>query len=219
MSVLNVKESPIKGSKKLNISSGYGKRRFYNNITKKYVSDFHYGIDITNGSKVIAFEKGKVTAVRKSIKGYSEKYSEGNYVVIKHDNNIYTYYFHLKYGSISLKKGDILNKGDLLGLKGSTGFSTGAHLHFGIKENGCWVNPKDYLICKKLISTKSAIKENIVISNSSKKEVKTYKVKKGDNLTRIASFYNTSWKKIYEKNKEIIGDDPNLIKPGQVLKI
>ena len=47
----------------------------------------------------------------------------------------------------------------------------------------------------------------------------TYTVKKGDNLTSIAKKYNTTWKKIYEDNKDVIGSDPNLIKPGQVLTI
>ena len=44
-------------------------------------------------------------------------------------------------------------------------------------------------------------------------------VKKGDNLSKIAKKYNTTWKKIYEKNKDVIGSNPNLIYPGQILKI
>ena len=46
-----------------------------------------------------------------------------------------------------------------------------------------------------------------------------YVVKKGDNLSSIASKYNTTWQKIYEYNKDVIGDNPNLIKQGQELKI
>lgn len=48
-------------------------------------------------------------------------------------------------------------------------------------------------------------------------EFVTYTVKKGDNLSKIAQKYNTTWQKIYEDNKDVIGDNPNLIKPGQVL--
>ena len=47
----------------------------------------------------------------------------------------------------------------------------------------------------------------------------TYTVKSGDTLSGIASRYGTTWQKIYEKNKSVIGNDPNLIKPGQILKI
>ena len=47
----------------------------------------------------------------------------------------------------------------------------------------------------------------------------TYTVQTGDNLSVIAEKYNTTWQAIYEKNKDIIGDNPNLIKAGQVLKI
>ena len=46
-----------------------------------------------------------------------------------------------------------------------------------------------------------------------------YVVQRGDNLVNIAARYNTNWKTIYEKNKDIIGDDPNLIYPGQKLAI
>ena len=46
-----------------------------------------------------------------------------------------------------------------------------------------------------------------------------YIVQKGDNLTKIAKKYNTTWQNIYNKNKDVIGNNPNKIKPGQVLTI
>lgn len=57
------------------------------------------------------------------------------------------------------------------------------------------------------------------IKSYEESEAITYTVQSGDNLTKIANKYNTTWKKIYEDNKDVIGDDPNLIKPGQVLTI
>lgn len=56
-------------------------------------------------------------------------------------------------------------------------------------------------------------------TNTSTKQDSSYTVKKGDNLTKIAKQFGTTWQKIYEANKSIIGGNPNLIKPGQVLTI
>lgn len=56
------------------------------------------------------------------------------------------------------------------------------------------------------------------ILNANKKEI-IYTVKKGDTLSGIASRYGTTWQKIYEENKDVIGENPNLIYPGQVIKI
>lgn len=61
------------------------------------------------------------------------------------------------------------------------------------------------------------IKENDL--NGSKSKNIVYVVQKGDNLTKIAKKYNTTWQKIYESNKSIIGNNPNFIKVGQQLKI
>ena len=47
----------------------------------------------------------------------------------------------------------------------------------------------------------------------------TYVVKKGDTLSSIANKYGTDWQSLYQKNKDVIGNNPNLIKPGQILKI
>ena len=141
----NIKRSPFKGLNSSYISSDFGKRTFYNPVTKKTESGYHYGIDMTSGETIVATAKGKVTACRNTIKGYSETYSSGNYVTLYHGNNIYTTYCHMKYGSVKVKTGDIVTAGQVLGTKGSTGHSTGAHLHYGVKVNGSWVDPKPYL--------------------------------------------------------------------------
>lgn len=61
--------------------------------------------------------------------------------------------------------------------------------------------------------------QKIVIPTTDSSGSITYTVQSGDNLSKIAKKYNTTWQKIYEDNKDVIGDNPNLIKPGQVLTI
>lgn len=260
----NIKYSPLKDLDKSYISSKFGKRAFYNNKTKKYETGFHNGIDMTSGKIIVATEKGIVTSARNNIEGYSEKYSSGNYVTINHGNGVYTTYCHMKYNSVKVKKGDSVEKGQELGLKGSTGHSTGPHLHYGVKVNSKWVNPEDYLLGKKLLISEknndtkdfkeyvikkgdtlsdiafqfnTTISELVKLNNiknpnliitgeilklpisTSKIETITYVVKKGDTLSGIAKKYHTNWKTLYEKNKNIIGNNPNLIRVGQKLII
>jgi murein DD-endopeptidase MepM/ murein hydrolase activator NlpD len=98
----------------------------------------HSGIDIGGvgyGSKVLASDDGQVMT-----SGYSSSY--GNYVVISHGNGFSTLYAHLSKRSV--KEGDKVQKGQVLGLTGSTGNSTGPHLHFEIRKDGATVNPLNY---------------------------------------------------------------------------
>lgn len=99
----------------------------------------HNGVDLTatTGTPVYATRSGKVTFV-----GFQEK-GAGNYVNIQHDNGYISTYMHLD--SYCVKKGDYVVIGQKIGEVGNTGGSTGAHLHFGIKKNGAWVNPAHYL--------------------------------------------------------------------------
>lgn len=110
------------------ISSGYGTRW----------GRLHAGIDIAGvkDRTIKAADNGKVTTA-----GYHRSY--GNHVVIDHDNGFQTLYAHMS--SISVKKGDVVRKGDKIGVMGSTGHSTGIHLHFEVIKNGRKVNPSNYL--------------------------------------------------------------------------
>ena len=202
----NIKNCPIKGRTIVKVTSDFGKRKIYNKFTKQYESNFHNGIDITGGNEIVSFLSGIVTSTRNNIEGYSEKYKTGNYVTINHGNNLYSSYYHLKKDSVCVKMGDYIENGTKIGLMGSTGHATGKHLHFGIKEYGRWVDPKKFLL------------NEVTISKNTNTEI-IYVVKKGDNLTKIAKRYNTTWKHIYDKNKELIGNNPNLIKVGWHLKI
>ncbi len=135
------------------VTSNYGKRTYIlNNKTK---TDFHSGIDLISAMKkqdyIIAFEAGKIYALRDKIKGFSSKYSAGNYVYIDHGNGYITKYMHMKLGSIKVKKNQTIKKGTILGFIGATGYATGNHLHFAIFKNGKSLNPKPYLLKEKNI--------------------------------------------------------------------
>ncbi len=162
--------SPIKDKLgELNYTSPFGYREFtYNGKTYK---NYHYGIDITTLGTIVSIGDGKVIECRDGITGYDESKSSGNYVTIDHGNGIISMYCHLDNKSVAVKLNDRVKKGDKLGtdIIKTTGFSTGLHCHFAIKENSKWVNPVDYL---------KGIKK--LDSNETNDEV--YIVKKGDRI-------------------------------------
>ncbi len=98
----------------------------------------HKGIDIgaSTGAAIIASAAGRVTTATYS-------YSAGNYVVISHGNNISTVYMHAS--ALYVSVGDTVEQGETIAAVGSTGYSTGPHLHFGIIVNGDYVDPLNYV--------------------------------------------------------------------------
>lgn len=181
----NIKKCPFKGLSSSWISSDFGNRTFWNNVTGKQVTDFHNGIDMTSGSKIVATARGKVTASRNSVKGYDESQSSGNYVTLDHGNNVYTTYCHLAYGSVKVKVGDIVESGQEIGTKGTTGYSTGEHLHYGVKVNGSWVDPKPYLLGNKTLPQYQS-----AAPTTNSNSATTYKV--GDKVRFTGTLYRDS---------------------------
>lgn len=116
------------------ISSEYGNRTH----PTLGVSMFHAGLDMAapGGSPILAAYSGQVCAT-----GYSG--AMGNYAMIDHGSGLYTVYMHAS--SISVSKGQSVSAGQRIGSVGSTGRSTGNHLHFGVRLNGQYVNPRSYL--------------------------------------------------------------------------
>ncbi|SFG48357.1 Murein DD-endopeptidase MepM and murein hydrolase activator NlpD, contain LysM domain [Oribacterium sp. WCC10] len=116
------------------ISSEFGSRE----SPTEGASTYHKGIDIaaSTGSNVIAAAGGKVV-----IATYSA--SAGNYIMISHGSSTYTVYMHMS--KLNVSEGDEVSQGDVIGAVGSTGYSTGPHLHFGIRKDGTYVNPGNYL--------------------------------------------------------------------------
>ena len=135
---------PIK-TNRVKITSNYGKRSY--KYQGKIVNDFHHGIDLVGGSDILAFENGTVT----SLVNEGKQYGVGCYVRIKHTNGYYTLYYHLKSGSICVKKGQKVLKGQKIGVMGATGKATGVHLHFQIDKgsSSTSINPYDYVFKNK----------------------------------------------------------------------
>lgn len=119
------------------ISSPFGPRSSPGGIG----SSNHQGIDIALpvGTGLYAAEDGKADLVQSTAQsgGY------GNLVCIRHSAKIQTCYAHMD--KVSVKRGDQVERGDKIGLSGSTGNSTGPHLHFEVRVDGEQVNPVDYL--------------------------------------------------------------------------
>lgn len=102
------------------------------------VEKFHNGIDLAapTGTAIYAAYDGKVVAA-----SYSS--SMGNYVMIDHGDELYTIYMHAS--KLYVSAGDVVVKGETIAAVGSTGRSTGPHLHFGVRLNGEYTSPWNYL--------------------------------------------------------------------------
>ena len=112
------------------ITSDFGTKRVYNKELKSY----HGGTDFQakDNTPIIASNSG---IVRIS----SNRFYAGNSIVIDHGQGVYSCYFHLN--TMNFKVGDFINRGEILGLSGSTGRVTGPHLHFTFRINGLQVDP------------------------------------------------------------------------------
>ncbi|MEK7514046.1 MAG: M23 family metallopeptidase [Patescibacteria group bacterium] len=108
-------------------------------ISQRYVW-YHRGVDIANKSQppILAADSGRV-----SVAGWPDNAGYGNRVIIDHGNGFQTLYAHMS--SISVVAGQSVNRGDVIGNVGSTGRSTGPHLHFEIRRGGEILDPLTYL--------------------------------------------------------------------------
>lgn len=120
------------------ITSRYG----YRKDPATGATKLHNGVDIGAvkpgvwGDPIYAAESGTVTNTTPDEVG-------GNWVWIYHGNGMYTVYMHCSKQLV--KVGDKVKRGDTIALMGSTGYSTGAHLHFAVRLNGSYVNPEPYI--------------------------------------------------------------------------
>ena len=196
------------------VSSRFGPRR----------NRYHYGIDLSlrTGEPIKAMFDGRVRVAKRAG-------AYGNLVVVEHDNQLETYYAHLS--RINVSPGDEIKAGEVLGLGGSTGRSTGPHLHLEIRYQGAAINPEDVinftnfaLLDDNLSLTKDnfrhhSVKQrntNLAKNKTSTKGGSKYtKVRKGETLSTIAKRNGTTVKKLAKLNN-IKGSK---IKAGQKIRV
>ena len=145
------------------VTSSFSYRR-YHPILRRYRP--HHGTDFgaRRGTPLLAVNDGKVIFSGR-MGGY------GKVIKIKHPGGYMSLYAHQS--RLRVKRGQMVKKGQIIGYVGSTGRSTGPHLHFGLKKNGRWIDPMKVL-------RKKSIKTSIVKTFTKYEKVKTTKYKKVD---------------------------------------
>lgn len=184
------------------ITSPYGTRVLNGEWTN------HQGIDLvgtTDGTDslldhITAHTKGKVIKVVSHIPGFVSGGSYGNHIIIEHENGYKTLYAHLKYQSITVKAGDVVKKGQVIGYMGETGTAYGSHLHFEVRKDDIRINPTTY------------INEDLPNQESEDKEVRYNK------LEEIPEYYRPTIEKLLEK-KILKGTDVGLDLSEDMLRI
>ncbi len=127
---------PFKKGEKVRVSQGF-------NGTTSHKGYSRYAVDfaVPTGTAVYAARGGKVVSTKSTgnkggfVKGYG---IYANFIVLEHSDKTFGKYYHLKKGGVLVKVGDTINKGDLIGYSGNTGYSSGPHLHFSVSK----VDPK-----------------------------------------------------------------------------
>lgn len=119
------------------VTSGYGMR--HDPFTGR--REVHEGLDIVapSGTGIVAPADGRV-----AFAGWKSGW--GRVVEIDHGNGIRSFYGHCR--ALYVKPGARVRRGDRIAAVGSSGRSTGSHLHYGVKRNGVWVNPRSYVLTR-----------------------------------------------------------------------
>ena len=174
----------------------------------------HNGLDlkVNIGDTIVATFDGKVRIVKYERRGY------GKYVVIRHDNGLETVYGHLSKQLV--EENQLVKAGEVIGLGGNTGRSTGSHLHFETRFLGIAINPiymfdfpkqdivaDTYTFRRTQGSSKRAGSHDTQVADGT---IRYHKVKSGDTLSRIAKLRGVSVSTLCKLNR---------IKPTTTLRI
>ncbi|AZQ62901.1 LysM peptidoglycan-binding domain-containing protein [Flammeovirga pectinis] len=174
-------------SKKERVTSKYGFRRWR----------FHHGIDthLSIGDSIHAMFDGVIRIAKYNRRGY------GYYVMIRHKNGLETLYGHMS--RYIVKAGQEVKAGEVIGLGGNTGRSTGPHLHFEIRYQGYGFNPQDLIDFENhsfdVPANFDLTAKSYELLIESKKSV-YHRIRSGDSLWKISRRYGTSMTKICRLN-------------------
>lgn len=172
---------------------------------------FHYGIDLdlnTGDTVLCAFDGMTRITLRHP--------TYGNVVIVRHYNGLETVYAHLS--KFLVYPNEQLRAGDIIGLGGSTGRSTGPHLHFELRYLGNAINPRKVIDFDTfaLKSDSLLISKELFKYQADARSVRYYTVKNGDTLSRIAKRYGVSVKKLCALNHISTN---TVLRPGRKIRI
>lgn len=188
------------------ITSKFGPRKYR----------YHYGTDIKvlTGDSIFSSWDGQVRIVRNDPKGY------GNFVVVRHPNGLETVYAHMS--RVYVEENEHVTAGELLGLGGNTGRSTGSHLHYEIRYLGNALNTElmlDYGKFQMRDTTYLITQKETFYHYQHLKEMQQAKyitVKSGDNLSVLAKRYGTNVRALCRLNGI---KETTIIRIGQRLRV
>jgi len=160
-------------------------------------SRFHYGVDLdlNVGDSIFATFDGVVRISKFDKNGY------GNYVLLRHYNSLETLYGHMTKANVSA--GQYVKAGDLIGFGGSTGRSTGPHLHFEVRFEGNAIDPEHVFDFEKnlLWDDKCKITAKQFKYLQEARKVVYHRVRSGDTLSKIAKKYRVPVTRICKLNR------------------
>ena len=168
------------------VTSDFGMRRYR----------WHYGVDIRLrwGQPVRNVSYGVVRLAQYQRNGF------GHYIVVTHHNGLETVYAHLSKRLV--KPGDMVNAGEIIGLGGSSGRSSGPHLHFEVRYKGWAIDPNaliDFSEARLRAATYRLTKEDFSYLKKAN-SVLTHRIRRGDGLIKIARRYGTTVTKLCRLN-------------------